>query len=87
MPSSTVVRERLIRRLVLADRPLSHRALIQSFSRPRRALAKEEFKKMLNENIFAIIGRGVKGDPIRVVFSAGYDGTRCKLCGQLVQHS
>jgi hypothetical protein len=85
MPSTLPVRERLIR-LLKDNGPSPRRVLVRAFSRKRRAMADEEIGKMLNENIFAITGRGVKGSPVHVVLSAGYDSDRCRLCGQLVAH-
>lgn len=84
MPTPLSIRERLIRILNAAEGPLSRRMLVRVFDSSRRSQADEEIGRMLNENIIAITGRGVKGDPVRVVFSAGYDDDRCKLCGHLI---
>jgi hypothetical protein len=86
MPATDYVRERLIQ--IIHDSEsgsVSQRDLIRAFDKSRQHQASEEIKKMLNENIFAVIGRGVRGDAVRVVFSGGYDGRRCKFCGQTVR--
>lgn len=84
MPTQLSIRERLIRVIHDAGSAIPRRELVRRFDGSRRSQANAEVSNMLNENVLALVGRGVRGDPVRLVFSGGYSGQRCKLCGQTI---
>ena len=80
MPNKQVIRARVIR-LIQTKAPVFRRNLEKAFAGSTRGLAKQVISELLSENYIIVVGTGRRGNPEKIVLSAGWPAAKCPMCG------
>lgn len=81
MPIKQVIRERVVR-LIREKSPIFKRSLEQLFAGSTRKLAEQVISDLLSENYIVEVGTGRRGNPKKIIVSAGWPLDKCPMCGK-----
>jgi hypothetical protein len=77
------IKERLIRKIQEANKPVSRHELIEAFDKSRRARASQELSNLIGAGYVNVLGTGRRGSPIRIAPNKTWPFNKCALCGHV----